>query len=99
MRFFSAWKAYVVGVSKPHVSATSKSADCASTDASQVWKPAIQRTWKSALLCSWFCVVAISAIAELSDLKVFPQEVNLTTKNDRQSIVVQAVYSDGVTRD
>jgi hypothetical protein len=37
--------------------------------------------------------------ADLSDLKVFPPEVNLTTKNDRQSVVVQAIYSDGVTRD
>ena len=37
--------------------------------------------------------------ADLSDLKVFPSDVNLTTKNDRQFIVVQAVYADGVTRD
>jgi hypothetical protein len=37
--------------------------------------------------------------AELADLKVFPPEVNLTAKNDHQSVVVQAIYSDGVTRD
>ena len=37
--------------------------------------------------------------ADLSDLKVFPPDVNLTTKNDRQSVVVQGVYSDGVTKD
>src|SRR5688572_33246199 len=37
--------------------------------------------------------------ADLSDLKVFPAEVNLSTKNDPQSLVVQAIYADGVTRD
>ncbi|HKQ39147.1 MAG TPA: cell surface protein, partial [Verrucomicrobiae bacterium] len=37
--------------------------------------------------------------ADLSDLTVFPPDVNLTTRNDRQSVVVQAIYSDGVTRD
>jgi len=37
--------------------------------------------------------------ADLADLKVYPPEVNLTTKNDRQSVVIQAIYGDGVTRD
>ncbi len=32
-------------------------------------------------------------------MKVFPAEVNLGTKQDRQSIVVQAIYADGATRD
>jgi hypothetical protein len=32
-------------------------------------------------------------------LRVFPQAVNLLTSKDRQIIVVQAVYSDGLTRD
>src|SRR6267142_1196070 len=41
----------------------------------------------------------VAIAADLSDLKVFPPDVNLTTKNDRQSVVVQAIYSDGVTRD
>jgi len=41
----------------------------------------------------------VAIAADLSDLKIFPPDVNLTTKNDRQSVVVQAVYSDGVTRD
>ncbi|HTD86553.1 MAG TPA: cell surface protein, partial [Candidatus Binatia bacterium] len=40
-----------------------------------------------------------AAAGDLSDLKVFPPDVNLTSKNDRQSVVVQAIYSDGVTRD
>ena len=32
-------------------------------------------------------------------LEVFPAEINLTTARDRQSIVVQATYADGITRD
>ena len=31
--------------------------------------------------------------------QVFPPEINLTTARDRQSIVVQATYADGITRD
>ena len=37
--------------------------------------------------------------AELVELKVFPKEVTLTTKRDFQSLVVQGVYDDGITRD
>jgi hypothetical protein len=35
----------------------------------------------------------------LTEVKVFPPAVNLQTKQDRQSFVVQAIYADGVTRD
>lgn len=37
--------------------------------------------------------------AELTELRVFPPDVHLATNRDRQSVVVQAVYSDGLTRD
>ncbi|WP_231746615.1 DUF1549 and DUF1553 domain-containing protein [Maioricimonas rarisocia] len=37
--------------------------------------------------------------AEIAELRVFPPEVSLQTSRDRQSIVVQALYSDGLTRD
>jgi hypothetical protein len=37
--------------------------------------------------------------ADLKELQVFPSEVRLKTKQDRQSLVVQAVYEDGATRD
>lgn len=37
--------------------------------------------------------------AQLVELKVFPNEVSLTTKRDFQGIVVQGVYDDGLTRD
>ena len=35
----------------------------------------------------------------LTALEVFPAEIHLTTARDRQSIVVQASYADGITRD
>ena len=37
--------------------------------------------------------------AGLEAIEVFPPEINLTTARDRQSIVVQATYADGITRD
>ena len=37
--------------------------------------------------------------ASLTDVRVFPADVSLKTRGDRQSIVVQAMYDDGVTRD
>jgi hypothetical protein len=37
--------------------------------------------------------------ADLAEVKVFPTEVHLGTKQDRQSMVVQATYADGATRD
>jgi hypothetical protein len=35
----------------------------------------------------------------LVEVKVFPPEVNLATRQDRQSVVVQAIFADGVTKD
>src|SRR5262249_49128914 len=32
----------------------------------------------------------------LTDVKIFPSVVNLQTKQDRQSLVVQAIYADGI---
>ncbi len=53
-----------------------------------------------AVLCGCGCAVSVfAAKPALTDLKVFPADVNLTTRGDRQSIVVQAIYADGVTRD
>ena len=37
--------------------------------------------------------------AEITRLDVFPPAVNLTGAGDRQAVVVQAVYADGITRD
>src|SRR5581483_7667531 len=37
--------------------------------------------------------------ASLTELKIYPPDVELTTSADRQSIVVQAIYADGITRD
>lgn len=40
-----------------------------------------------------------ASAAELVDLRVFPDEVKLTTNRDHQGIVAQAVFSDGITRE
>ena len=46
------------------------------------------------------CLVAsVSAAGALTDLTISPSEVHLSGKQDRQSLVVQAAYADGVTRD
>jgi hypothetical protein len=37
--------------------------------------------------------------APLASVAVYPAEIQLTTSRDRQSIVVQATYEDGITRD
>ncbi len=44
-------------------------------------------------------VFAPAPMAALVGIEVFPGEVALTTARDRQSIVVQATYADGITRD
>jgi hypothetical protein len=40
-----------------------------------------------------------SSRAALASVQVFPPEINLSSARDRQSIVVQATYADGITRD
>ena len=44
-------------------------------------------------------LTAFAAKPTLTEVKVFPADVNLKTRGDHQSIVVQAIYADGVTRD
>lgn len=41
----------------------------------------------------------LASAAELQRLSVFPPHINLTTAQDRQLIVVQALFADGLTRD
>src|SRR5262245_56459495 len=62
-------------------------------------------------LISWYCLAAIlcaagtsigSARADsaaLAELKVYPANVNLTSAADQQSLVVEAVFDDELTRD
>lgn len=47
----------------------------------------------------WAVAGAAAAERQLSKVEVFPSAVSLLHARDRQSIVVQATYSDGVTRD
>ena len=42
---------------------------------------------------------SIAGEAPLAKVEVFPNDINLTTARDRQSLVVQATYADGITRD
>ncbi len=51
-----------------------------------------------ALTCG-LASVSSAADSALSKLEVFPNDVRLSTARDRQSIVVQATYADGITRD
>jgi len=44
-------------------------------------------------------LLALFKHSELADVKIFPAEVNLKSKQARQSLVVQATYADGATRD
>ena len=54
------------------------------------------RLWLLALVLP---LVGFAKVPELADVKVFPADVNLKTRQDTQAIVVQAIYADGVTRD
>ncbi len=47
----------------------------------------------------WTISVATAGAADLAELRVSPPDVNLATALDRQGIVVQAVFTDGITRD
>jgi hypothetical protein len=52
------------------------------------------------LFTALFVLAAVPALAaDLSELRVSPPDVNLVTSLDRQGIVVQAVFADGITRD
>ncbi len=58
--------------------------------------------WIIPTLLSWLVVGAWSASAQaaaLEKLLVFPPDVSLVTAKDQQTLVVQAVYADGITRD
>ena len=52
-------------------------------------------------VCVLVQIVRAEAIppAEIAELKVFPPTVNLNTHADRQSLIVQAVYSNELSRD
>ncbi len=58
--------------------------------------PRLTAVWITLGLTATF--VAAKAPA-LTDVQVFPADVNLKTKQDRQAVIVQATYADGVTRD
>ena len=59
----------------------------------------IMRGLVTALALSSLAASARAQQPGLAKLEVFPADINLTSAPDRQSIVVQATYADGITRD
>jgi len=59
------------------------------------------RPRSTSIVFSLLCVTGLVAASPdaLTDLTVFPKEIRLTAQQDRQSLVVQALEADGVTRD
>ena len=55
--------------------------------------------WRSASIVATILLAATASAANMVDLRVYPAEVKLETAQDRQSIVVQAVFDDTTTRD
>src|SRR5947207_1566047 len=59
--------------------------------------------WKRA---AWHAVLVLGLAgpvlaqqAEITSIEVFPPAIHLNHADDRQSVVVQATYADGITRD
>ena len=50
-------------------------------------------------LLIFLATAGVHAAARLTEVTIFPTDVRLTTRQDRQSLVVQAVFADGATRD
>ncbi len=61
--------------------------------------PTMNKFLALSLLCAPLAAFAAAKTPELVDVKVWPAEVNLSTKMDRQSLVVQASFSDSTTQD
>ncbi len=51
------------------------------------------------LLVAFTAAGRCASAAQLAELKVYPDSIQLSTATARQSIVVQAVFDDGITRD
>ena len=55
---------------------------------------------RTTLIAAAACLLCTAGFAaELAEVRVSPPEISLTTSRARQSVVVQAVYADGITRD
>ncbi len=55
--------------------------------------------WLIVLMFAGTAFQTVSAESRLEKLLVYPESISLTTRGDRQLVVVQAVFSDGITRD
>src|SRR5690606_3198582 len=66
-------------------------------------RPTMSRLISRGSAVCWAALVVFSSLAAaeqpLTAVHVFPADVQLTTQRDRQSLVIQAEYADGITRD
>ncbi len=53
----------------------------------------------SALVCFGLVCPSYGSETKVTELHVFPQQIKLTTDRDQQSVVVQARFEDGITKD
>lgn len=52
-----------------------------------------------AFVATSLCGAAVMAESPITQINVYPPDINLTTSKDRQRVVVQAVQADGITLD
>lgn len=53
----------------------------------------------SSIVCLLFANVSLANDLAPKAIKVFPENIHLTTTRDRQSVIVQAFYENGITED
>ena len=101
---FSAEKATAAAKTKPAAPAKAASAKTSASPAkatATVKHAAVKKTTPVAALSKTMAETrsASTSRAKLVEIQVSPPDVQLTTARDRQSLVVQARYQDGLTRD
>ena len=60
---------------------------------------AVAAVLAAALAAAWTFAAESAPLPKPAEILVFPPDVELTTARDRQSLIVQARYPDGITRD
>ena len=51
------------------------------------------------LVMTTLCWAVSGHTAELTKIEAYPANIDLSSSRDHQTIIVQAVYADGITRD
>ena len=60
---------------------------------------ATKNTLRSLALFALVLMTAVTSAAELVEINVYPLNIDLTNSRDRQRLIVQARYADGITED